>query len=457
MSNFSIDIEKFYEELSGMGRQLKGIFCLQYPIFCIHSEISDSTPDPLDNLDKVIVDFIKVKPDFNSFQIGSIIGTSKSLIELRIEKLISDDLLTKQGNKHQLTEYGISVFETKTQVRLHKQSYDFFIDGITLKPLPRIFYNYYKSKLISENYSYLYTNQRGETKIARPFAPDIVHTPPEKSLIADQIFAVEREEREAFGIPIGLQGIDEISFTKMSFQVLVSVSKSNKELIKELIDGYAIYSLRDELSYYQTLRENVIFFEQQLNDRIQNMEFKLMVPFQKKDSNEKPFPYLTTNWPEIDRYKDSNNKCYNFSSEDLINFLKADMPFGFGIKEIEAENIINDEDNLMINIRENHLLKSANRQKLVSDLIRKRDYKIFSKSLERNVFLFYINYSTDDPVVKELIEFIELIKEYQRFPFSRFIESHPKFANNIRRFLLLAGEFDLLEKYDIENHMIDLK
>ena len=64
MSNFSIDIEKFYEELSGMGRQLKGIFCLQYPIFCIHSEISDSTPDPLDNLDKVIVDFIKVKPDF---------------------------------------------------------------------------------------------------------------------------------------------------------------------------------------------------------------------------------------------------------------------------------------------------------------------------------------------------------------------------------------------------------
>ena len=146
----------------------------------------------------------------------------------------------------------------------------------------------------------------------------------------------------------------------MSFQVLVSVSKSNKELIKELIDGYAIFSLRDELSYYQTLRENVIFFEQQLNERIQNIEFKLMVPFQKKDSNEKPFPYLTTNWPEIDRYKDSNNKCYNFSSEDLINFLKADMPFGFGIKEIEAENIVNDEDNLMINIRVNHLLKSTN-------------------------------------------------------------------------------------------------
>jgi hypothetical protein len=458
MSHFSIDIEKYYEELSAMGRQLKGIFCLQYPVFCIHSEILDSTPDPLNNLDKVIFDFIKVKPDFTSLQIGSIIGTSKSLIELRIDKLISDELLIKDGNNHLLTEYGISVFETKTQVRLHKQSYDFFIDGITLKPLPRIFYNYYKSKFISEHYSFYKTNTiTSERYIVKPFAPDLVHTPPDKKQITDSIFEVEQLKRDEYGISVGLQSIDDISFTKMSLKLLVSVSKTNNELIKELIDGYAIFSLSDELSYYQTLRENVIFFEQQLNERIHNIEFKLMVPFQKKDSNEKPVPYLTTNWPEIDRFKDSNNKCYNFSSEDLINFLKADMPFGFGIKEIEAENIINDEDNLMINIRENHLLKSVNRKKMLSDLIRKRDYKIFNNSLERNVFLFYINFSTDDPVVKDLINFIELIKEYQRFPFSRFIESHPIYTNNIRRFLLLAGEFDLLEKYDIENHMINLK
>src|SRR5574343_832115 len=106
MSNFSIDIEKYYEELSAMGRQLKGIFCIQYPIYCIHSEISDSTPDPLDNLDKVIVDFYKVKADFTSFQIGSIIGTSKSLVQLRLEKLISDNLLRTEDEKYFLTEEG---------------------------------------------------------------------------------------------------------------------------------------------------------------------------------------------------------------------------------------------------------------------------------------------------------------------------------------------------------------
>jgi hypothetical protein len=455
MSQFSIDIEKFYEELSAMGRQLKGIFCLQYPIFCIHSEISDSTPDPLDNLDKVIVDFIKVKPDFNSFQIGSIIGTSKTLIQMRIEKLISDDLLSKDGNKHYLTEYGLSVFEIKTQVRLHKQSYDFFIDGITLKPLPLVFYNYYKSKLISEHQYFYKTNAiTSETYIVKPFAPDLVHTPPERNRISELILAIEPEQREEFGIPNGLQSIDDISFTKMSFQVLVSVSKSEEHLIKELIDGYALFSMGDDLTYYDTLRKNVIYFEPQIKERIQNLEFKLMLPFQKKNSIEKPTPYLTTNWPEIDRYKESHAKCYNFSCEDVIKFLQTDNPYGFGIREIEKENIINDEDSLLINIRENHLLKSSNRQKLLSDLIRKRNYKIFNNSLERNVFLFYIYFSTDDHVVKELIEFIELIKEYHRFPFSRFIDSHPKYSEKIRPFLLLAGEFDMLEKFDIENHMI---
>ena len=72
------------------------------------------------------------------------------------------------------------------------------------------------------------------------------------------------------------------------------------------------------------------------------------------------------------------------------------------------------------------------------------------------MFLFYIFYSTDDIVVKDLIEFIELIKEYQRFPFSQFIESHPKYTEKIRPLLLLAGEFDLLEKFDIENYMIQM-
>lgn len=451
MSNFSIDIEKYYEELSAMGRQLKGVFCIQYPIYCIHSEISDSTPDPLDNLDKVIVDFLNVKADFSSFQIGSIIGTSKALVELRLDKLVSDGLLRKEDNKYFLTEEGVSVFETKTQLRLHKQSYDFYVDGITLKPLPKAFYSYYKSKLISEHHSFYKTNTRtGERYLVKPFAPDMVHTPPEKNKMSDLIFAIDNEQRENFGIPNGLQSIDEISFTKMSFQILVSVSKSKGVLVKELIDGHAIYSLGEERTYYETLRKNVVQFELTLKERIQNLEFKLTIPFQKKDSSEKPTPILTTNLPEIDRYKESVNKCFNFSSEDLLKFLES----MYGLKHIDQDSLIYEDDSVEINIRKKTLEESPNRQKLVSDLIRKRDYRIFNNSLERNVFLFYLYYSTDDVIIKELIEFIELVKQYHRFSFSDFLKTNSEYSQKIRPYLILAGEYDLLEKYDIEKHML---
>lgn len=454
MNNFNIDIEKYYLELLSLGRQSKGIFCIQYPIYCIHSEISDSTADPLDNLDKIIVDFFKFKPDFSSFQIGSIMGTSKALVEMRLDKLVSDELLTKEGKKYSLTEEGISVFDTKTKLRLHKQSYDFYIDGITLQPLPKVFYTYYKGNLISEHYSFYRTNPKtSERYEIKPFAPDIVHTPPEKNQISDLIFAIDIAQRDDFGIPNGLQSIDEISFTKMSFQILVSVSKSSTGLVKELIDGHSVYSLGNDMTYYDTLKKNVIIFETTLKNRIQNLEFKLTTPFQKRESTDAPKPILTTNLPEIDRYKESLNKCFNFSSEDLLKFLES----MFGLKHIDQESLIYEDDTVEINIRKKTLEESPNRQKLINNLIRRRDYRIFNNSLERNVFLFYLYYSTDDPVIKELIEFIELIRDYKKFSFADFVKNHSEYKEKIRPFLILSGEYDLLEKYDIEKHMLNVR
>lgn len=454
MNNFSIDIEKYYHELLSLGRQAKGIFCIQYPIYCIHSEISDSTADPLDNLDKVIVDFFKFKPDFSSFQIASIMGTSKNLIEVRLDKLLNDGLLIKEGKKYSLTEEGISVFDTKTKLRFHKQSYDFYIDGITLQPLPKVFYRYYRSKLISEHYSFYRTNPKtSERYEVKPFAPDIVHTPPEKNQISDLIFAVDTEKRDDFAIPNGLQSIDEISFTKMSFQILVSVSKSNNGLEKELIDGHSVYSLGQEMTYYETLKKNVIIFETALKGHIQNLEFKLTIPFQKRDSTDEPRPILTTNLPEIDRYKESVNKCFNFSIEDLLKFLES----VFGLKHIDKESLIYEDDTVEINIRKKTLEENPNRQKLISNLIRRRDYRIFTNSLERNVFLFYLYYTTDDPIIKELMEFVELIKDYKKFSFADFLKNHSVYKEKIRHFLLLSGEYELLEKYDIEKHMLNVK
>jgi len=47
-----------------------------------------------------------------------------------------------------------------------------------------------------------------------------------------------------------------------------------------------------------------------------------------------------------------------------------------------------------------------------------------------------------------------LIKQYQKFSFADFLENHSEYDEKIRPYLILAGEYDLLEKYDIEKHML---
>lgn len=449
MGLFSIDIERFYNELDADGKQLKGIFCLQYPIYCIHANITDETPDALDNLDNLIVDFLLSKPDSSSFQVASLIGTSKQLIEQRIAKLIQDKLIKKNGSDNVLTELGIEVFSKKNQKRQHIQSYDFFIDGITLKPLQKIYYSYYRTKLVSENDSYYYTNKKGKTKLSQPFGPDLVHTPPDNSEIINNIIEIGIEDRESYSIPQGLVSIDNTSFTKMTFHLLVAVSSKSDSLIKELIDGHAIYSLSDDISYYKTLKQNIKCFEKTLEDKIAQLEFKIFIPYRNPDFIVNPRSYLKSNWAEIQKSNESQNKCFSFSSEDLLKVIDQ----VFEINQVDPESLINEDDIIEINIDKDILLGSSDRQKLVSDLIRERDYKFGFES--NNVFLLYLYYKTNDDFVNEVINFKKMLIEADEEIINStwFLNNKPEYAKNHRRLLIAAGEYELLEKMDIEKYM----
>lgn len=454
MARFSLDIEKYYDELREIGRQVKGIFCIQYPIYCIHANIADVTPDPLDNLDRAIVEFYILKSDFSSFQISSLMGTSKSLVEQRVKKLSEDNIFEKDGDAYILTDKGKVVFKEKTQLRQHKQSYDFYIDGITLQPLPKAFYNYYVSKFISEYDAYRYTNNRGETKFIRPFGPDIVHTPLNKPDIIANIFEIENSDRELFHIPKGLEEIYDISFTKLSLQLLVAVSSSDNGIHKELVDGFAIFSLADNASYYETVRKNVKLFEENIKEQIKNLEFKITIPRARYDMSEQPKPVLSSNWQEIDKYQNSQNKCFSFSSEDLLKVVDQI----FRINPVVEESIINEDNQITISINKKMLLDSTDRQKIINSLIRQRDYKIFNrdKELENNVFLLYLYYNTSDEFVEKVVNFKKILNKYGsgNISLSWINEIHPEFIKNYRELLIASGEYDLLERLDMEKFMI---
>ncbi len=450
MGLFNIDIDKYYKEQIELGIQLLGIFCIQYPIYCIHANISDVTNDPMDNIDRVISDFINVKNNFTPFQISCLLGTSKKLIEIRLDELVNDDLLLKNNNSYQLTTEGIEVFKEKTKKRQHKRSYDFYLDGITLKPLPELFYGYYRYKYISEHDFYIFTNKEGREIPIRPFGPDIVHTPPNRDKISEEIFSINIEDRPSFNIPGGLESIDNLSYTKLTLQLLVSVTNRNGKINKELIDPFAFYSLSDEITYSEALRRNIKIFEPKIKDKITNLVFSLTIPKKRDDETSEPRPILTSNWSEIDKYKEAANKCFNFAKDDLV---KAIMSM-YDLPNLDPESLVNSDTELEINISKKTLLDSSNRAKLINDLLRKRDYR--PGNVDNNVFILYIQYKTDDPYVLQIMKFKELINISRNkgvIDYKWLVSHLDNFTIDFRELCVSSGELELLETYDINQFM----
>jgi len=450
MGLFSIDFEKLYEDLSSKGERVLGMFCIQYPIYCIHSIILDNTKDPLDSLDKIIVDFLVAKPNYSLQQLAALLGASKSLIEFRINKLIYDGHLVIDGNNYFLSELGIEVFVNKTITRQHRKSYDFYIDGISLKPLSKIFYTFYSSKYLNENDSYLRTNSFGITKLIKPFGPDIVHTPLSKSKIIEEIKNIEFQNREEMNIPLGLLEIEDLSFSKLTFHCIVNVTKKDNILKKELLDGYPIFSLSENTTYYDAARRNIFSFETNLKDRIKDLQFKIVVPKQRQEDQGNSKPILTSNWQEIDRHKDSENKCFSFSSEDLVKVIEKT----FDIKNARSENIVNEESEISIDINKEMLLNAPDRKRLISNIIRMRDYKF--GNTDNNVFILYIYYKTTDEFVKKVVALKKILNNIKisEMDIDSFTSIYPEYKDNLRNYMVAAGEFDALEKLDIKQHML---
>ena len=452
MGLFNIDIEKYYKEQIDLGNQLMGMFCIQYPIYCIHANISDVTPDPMDNMDRVIVDFIKTKSDFSPIQISSLLGTSRKLVEMRLEELISDDLIEKKGKSYSLNDNGIDVFNEKVKKRQHKRSFDFYIDGITLKPLPEIFYGYYRYEYLSEHEFYYRTSKKtGEQILVLPFGPDVVHTPPDKERISETILGTSVDERSRFHIPLGLESIDDMSYTKLTLQLLVAVTKNNGEIKKELIDPFAFYSLAENITYTEALKQHIRIFEPKLHEKIANLEFRLTIPRKRENEALDPKPILTTNWPEIDKYKESQSKCFNFAKDDLV---KAIMVM-YELPSLDPESLISSDTELEINISKKTLLDSSNRSKLINDLLRKRDYR--RGNVDNNVFILYIQYKTSDDYVIQIMKFKELVnmaKKNGKTDLGWLISHLPEFKIEFRELCVSSGEIELLEIYDINTYMI---
>lgn len=452
MATLRLDYEKLYETFKDQNKKIIGVFTLQYPIYCIHATITDETVDPLDHIDSLIVKIIKSKNNVSLFTLSALLGVSKAIVESRINILISENLLLKNSNIYTLTEIGEKVYVQKSEQRVHIRSYDFYVDGITMEPLKKIFYNSYKSKLISEYDNYFRTTKSEERIIERSMKPDLVHYPINNDLIIENIKNICKPDRDAYGIPPGFREVNELSHTKMTFQILVVASTDGLKIQKELIDGFAAESFLENSDYYTDIKKNIDRFENNIYNKIQNLIFCFQDPIFNKDGNRKTDEMIVSNWQEIDKYKDYSDKVFSYNFSQVKSIVKQKMGVDFDFPENLGEN----QKLIEITVDSKMLKGSDDRSLLISNLMRGRDYIFDVRYTNHNVQLLYFYYTTSDKVVEKIIDINFLIDKIGHDEIEKKVLLHQvdNCKATLRELLLLGGNYEILERFDIEQHML---
>lgn len=437
MSVFSLDIERLYRAKLANGFELKGIACIQYPIYCVHANILVNTKEPLEILDCAILNCMLLKEKINKSEIAKLLGVSQALMELRIGKMLEEGLLKKE-KVISITEEGRNIILEGKGRRLNSKSHDFYIDGIDFQPLPSRFYDLkYSSAFFSEDTYTYYTDQSGKTQVSKPFNPSIVHEPIEKDKVLRHLFFISAEERINYQIPEGLEGVSSIDYTKMTFPLLVALLSKDGKTYREVIDGFSTNGEQDFL----------VLFQAKLSNRLKNLEIRLDIN-EDRYTNEKKFSFIS-NWNEID--SKSNEDRLFFIARDDLKFALSEL---YKISFLEDQNILTSETEIGLILTDNHFnLNNSYRANLLKHLSRGRDYK-FGRFYNYGIWICFITFTTYSPFVKSMVETYEFLKEAKsRKLLEKDLLLWIKKIQGWRYILVVLEEYDLLESIDIEQNM----
>lgn len=435
MALFNLDIERYYQNKNEEGIELKSIAYLQYPILCIHATILDSTPDPLEKLDKAIIKCILLNNEMSILNIAQFLSVQKRGVELRIEQMKSERII--QGkNSFSVTEFGRDILIDSKEKRLQKRHHNFYLDGIDLKPLSNELYSVkYLKSFFNENEFTYYTNSKGETKSYKPFKPNIVHEPFANQQVIDNILNIPINQRESWAIPIGLEEIENINFTKMSMPVLVGLSKKENRLFRELLDPLTVTG---DSTRIRSL-------ESKIYDKIQKIELRINTWMY----NEREKFSFASNWTEID--KDIDDQRLQFVTNEDLKIALKEIYF---IESLSDLNIINTEFEIGLNVTEELIYNvKSNRREFLGNLLRTRDaYTDFTT--KQGIWVVFIKFKTDCEFVKNLMEIFLVLKTAKDKGLKDDDVIQKLLEYDIyRKALVFLEEHELLEKIDINQHM----
>lgn len=435
MALFNLDIERYYQTQQEEGVELKSIAYLQYPIYCIHADIVDSSPDPLEKLDVAILKCISLFAEMKVHQIAQLLSLQKRAVEMRIESMRNEKLIEKRDLA--ITKDGKKLMTNATMKRLQRRPYDFYLDGINFQPLKKELYTTkYLSSYFSENEYNYYTNHKGEIQINKPFKPNIIHEPLQKEKVIEEILNISQDTREDYKIPQGLEYIETLDFTKMTIPVLVGLFVKEGMPFRKLIDGFST----DGDS------EKIISFEPNLKEKINKLELRLD-SWEDKITHESKVAFAS-NWHEIDQ-TNNDSKLQFISTEDLMIAIKK----YYHIDVYSNENIINTNTEIGLDISKELLLNSgSNKKQLLKNIERGRDYQMLST--KNGIWIVFISFTTKCPFVKNVLEILSFLRDAREKRLKRsHIQERLVQYDMFRQALVFLEEYELLEDIDINQNM----
>ncbi len=441
MALFNIDIERYYQIQQEEGFELKSIAYIQYPIYCIHATILDSTPDPLEKLDKTIIKCLLLKKNISTLEIAQMLSIQKKAVELRIQQMKNEGLIKGKKNLT-ITEEGKIILVEGSEKRMLRRPHDFYLDGIDFSPLNSDLYSpKYLNSFFNENEYTYYTNAKGETKASKPFKPNIVHEPLTKEKVIENILSISKKERSLYAIPFGLEEIESIDFTKMSMPILVGLMVKDGKPYRKLIDGFSAIGEP----------EKIISFKSKIEDKINKLELRIDT-WNDRETEEQKFSFAS-NWSVIDLINEDHinedQKLQFISSEDL----KLALTKFYKTGNLSDEDIINTNFDIGINVSKSLLLKlKHNKKQFLKNIERGRDYQMFSTN--NGIWLIFIAFKTECPFVNSLIEILTFLKQTKdkKLEFKHITERLFKY-DIYRQALVFLEEYELLERIDINQNM----
>lgn len=441
MALFNIDIERYCQTQKEEGFELKSIAYIQYPIYCIHATILDSTPDPLEKLDKAIIRCLLLRKDISLLEIAQILSIQKKAVGLRIQQMKNEGLIKGRKNLT-VTKDGTQILIEGTKKRIQKRPHDFYLDGMDFSPLNSDLYSpKYLNSFFNENEYTYYTDARGEIKSSKPFKPNIVHEPLIKEKVIESIKNIPEKERSLYAIPLGIEEIESIDFTKMSMPILVGLMVKDGKPYRKLIDGFSTLGKPDK----------IISFKSKIENKINNLELRLDT-WKDRNTEEQKFSFAS-NWSEIDLINE-DQKLQFISSEDLkIAFMEL-----YNIKSLSDEDIINNEFEIGLNVSKNLLDKlNDSKRDFLRNLIRGRDYNIIFSGYN-GIWLIIFKFQTECSFVSSLIEILTFLRSIKdkKLKFNHITDRLFKY-DIYRQALVYLEEYELLERIDINQNMYKAK